>query len=373
MGNEENSIDLFFDKVETSKKTNAYMDKAETVASKLNSKKYDVALIGVSEASKPKGGFVADAIRKGLYPLKGGFKNIKIADLGNIKIGQKKGNSFYGLQCVVEQLTAKGIVCIVMGDDQRLTAALVNGLGNNKQDLVLSVLDSRLDLGLKLNTPSKVDAQNYLLPLTIHPAISFCNILGYQQYYCSDAQINYMQQKNSLETEHRLGMLRNNLFKIEPTLRDTDILSIDMNVIRQADAPAATMPSPNGLMGEEACQLMRYAGTSDKISVVGLFGMECQYDQRNQTAELAAQMIWHLLEGLDNRVADYPEFKNCKQMIIPGDKEMELHFLFSPKLNRWWVEVPTQKGKKLMACQSTDYENAKKGETPSVWFRHFMK
>ncbi len=372
MENEENGIELFFNKAEISKGKQSHMSKGDSFEGCLVEKGYNVALIGVNDGGKD---CVADAIRHELYQLRGCFSHLKIADLGNIKEGKGKDNALFGLQCAIEQLTAKGITCVVMGNNQRLTTALVEGLGKNKKELALTVLDSRLDLGANLNAPGKINENNFLFPLSIHPAISYCNVLGYQQYYNSESQFNYMLQKNAIEPTQRLGLLRNNLQKTEPILRDTDVFSIDLNAIRQADAPAATHPSPNGLMGEEACQLMRYAGTSDRMSVIGLFGMECEFDQRNQTAALSAQMLWHLLEGLDNRVGDYPasDINNCKKLIIPGELEFEFHFYFSAKLNRWWVEVPTKNGKKIMACQPYDYDDAKKGQTPSVWFRHFMK
>lgn len=372
MENEENNINLFFDKVHV-EPSNTFMRTCDSFAGSLFTDNYNVALIGVSE--EPSKASVADAIRKQLYPLKGNFRNIKVADLGNIKPGEKDNNAFFGLQYVIEHLTAKGIVCIVMGDNQRLTSAMVEGLAHNRTNLALSVLDSRIDIGCDLNIPGKTNASNFLLPLSFHSAIDFCNILGFQQYYCSDSQYQHMEKHNAIDPNMRLGLLRSSLYKAEPTLRDTDIFSIDMNVIRQSDAPAASQPSPNGLMGEEACQLMRYAGTSDRLSVAGIFGMECEYDQRNQTAALAAQMLWHLFEGLDRRVGDYPatDIEKCRKFVIPGEREAELHFYFSPKLNRWWVEVPTKSGKKIMACQPTDYEDAKKNQTPAVWFRHFMK
>ncbi len=383
MENEENSIDQFFDTVETHT-TNAHMQKKDSFAGQLCKKGYNVALIGVSDHNV-KNGNVADAIRKELYSLKGGFKNLKIADLGNIKSGSKKNNTFFGLQYVIEQLTSKGIVCIVMGNNQNFTIATVEGVRRHNNEISLTVLDSRLDLGTSLTMPSKTNENNFLLPLTIHPSVSFCNVLGFQQYYCSNSQLQYMEQHNAIDTfarnvnnieyTTRIGRLRQNLFKAEPILRDTDILSIDMNVVRQADAPAATHPSPNGFQGEEICQLLQYAGTSDRLSVVGLFGMENKFDQRGQTAALAAQMLWHLIEGLDNRAGDYPatSIDNCKMMVIPGEKENELHFYYSDKLQHWWVEVPTKNGKRIMACQAKDYEEAKMGIKPNVWFRHFLK
>lgn len=373
MENEENDISLFFDAPKLEGLT-TYMRHCDAIAGNLcPPSACNVALIGVSDnPTKPS---AADAIRRQLYPLRGDFGRLRVADLGNIKPGNGANNAFFGLQCVVERLTANGIVCIVMADDQRLTTALVEGLAHNRTDLSLSLLDARLDVGTSIDLPAQTTAQNYLLPLSFHNAIGYCNVLGYQQYYCSDSQLHHLEKHNAIDASLRLGLLRSHLFRAEPVLRDTDALSIDLCAIRQSDAPGATLPSPNGLMGEEACQLMRYAGTSDRLAVAGIFGLDCENDQRNQTAALAAQMLWHLLEGLDRRVGDYPagSLEKCRRFFIPGQAEDELHFYYSPKLNRWWVEVPTKQGKRIMACQPDDYENAKNGQTPAVWFRHFMK
>ena len=93
MENEENSIELFFDNVEINTGSNAHMQKKDSFSGQLCKKGYNVALIGVSDHNQ-KNGCVADAIRKELYTLKGGFKHLKIADLGNIKQGTRKNNSF---------------------------------------------------------------------------------------------------------------------------------------------------------------------------------------------------------------------------------------------------------------------------------------
>ncbi len=63
----------------------------------------------------------------------------------------------------------------------------------------------------------------------------------------------------------RLGHIQSKLEEAEPILRNADILSFDISAIRQSDAPACATTTPNGLYGEEACQVMRYAGMSDKL------------------------------------------------------------------------------------------------------------
>ena len=51
------------------------------------------------------------------------------------------------------------------------------------------------------------------------------------------------------------------------------LLSFDVCSIANTYAPATTL-SPNGLEGEEACVLMRYAGMSPNINTVGIYGYD---------------------------------------------------------------------------------------------------
>ena len=61
---------------------------------------------------------------------------------------------------------------------------------------------------------------------------------------------------------HRLGIIRSNSSEMEPVLRNTNLFAMDMSAVRYADAPGCANASPNGLNGEDACQLAYYAGLS---------------------------------------------------------------------------------------------------------------
>ena len=63
---------------------------------------------------------------------------------------------------------------------------------------------------------------------------------------------------------HRLGEVRSCMEDAEPVIRNADMISVDVSAIRFPDAPGSHNESPNGFYGDEACQLMRYAGMSDK-------------------------------------------------------------------------------------------------------------
>lgn len=63
---------------------------------------------------------------------------------------------------------------------------------------------------------------------------------------------------------------------------------------------------PSGFILEEACQICRYAGMSDKLKAFGVFGFRSSMDRKTQTAQAVAQMIWYFLDGFHHRKGDFP-------------------------------------------------------------------
>jgi len=72
----------------------------------------------------------------------------------------------------------------------------------------------------------------------------------------------------------------------------------DLNAIKHSDAPGTKKIQPNGLTGEEACQLSRYSGISDATQCFGIFEYEPSIDEQGITAKVIAQMVWYFLDGL---------------------------------------------------------------------------
>jgi formiminoglutamase len=179
----------------------------------------------------------------------------------------------------------------------------------------------------------------------------------------------------------RLGDLKANFQEVEPVMRNTDFLSFDISAIQFAYAEANVYSSPNGLNGEEACKIMRYAGVSDKLSAVGLFEYNQELDVNNQTAQLLAQMIWYFIDGYKMRKQELnPNLKNCiKYTVAFEDGKNEIIFYKSQSSGRWWMGVPFKKeGKKqlqnyFVACSYRDYEVANQGEVPERWLKTYNK
>lgn len=369
-------IRLYFDKVDVPPLYATYMDEAESLKNSLVNEKYNVAIIGV----KNEAGTVANngcamapnTIRKHLYALRGGYKNLRIADLGNLKPGKNENDNKFALEDVIDQLTSNGIVCIVIGGSQDLTTSMYNGLKNSNKEINLAIMDARADV--RNEKKADTNSSNYLNRIINDKQLQNMDIVGYQNYYIGDGQMSCLSSRNLISNQYRLGLVRQDLIVTEPVFRDADLVSIDMCVVRQSDAPGNCSPSPNGLFGEEACQLMRLVGSSDRVKAIGLFEANPEYDNNDQTSQLAAQMIWHALEALDKRCMDYPmqPISNYQKFIVPCGDMTFMTFYYGKTRNRWWMKIPMQDGERIMACSERDYNDAKSGNTPDIWFRYYM-
>lgn len=339
----------------------------------------NIALIGVPEDrnSLNKGCSLApDFVRKYLYALNN-FDNNNIVDLGNVKPGNTPNDTYFAIRDIVVELLENSILPIIIGGTQDLTFASFLAYEKLKQAINIITVDSRLDFG-EINDP--VNSTNFLSKIIAQKSNSLFNFtnIGYQSYYVAKEEIDLM--KNILFDFYRLGFIQSNLKEAEPVFRDASLVSFDISAIRQSDAPGHFYPSPNGLYGEEACQMARYAGLSDKVTCFGVFEINPYHDVNGQTSHLAAEIIWHFIEAYFLRSKDYP-FKDVseykKYIVKTEDSIDEFIFYHNPLTDRWWIEVPYQKANYsksiIISCSFSDYEKACSQEIPDRWWRTFQK
>ncbi len=353
-----------------------------TLCKNLVSTDFNVALIGVPTDGDLNNLGTADApnvVRKQLYELATHFRKVNIADLGNIKVGKKLNDAYSALTEVVAFLASKKIVSIVMGGSQDLTVPMVNALKkakpvapNEKQCLRLAVIDSKIDLSSKTEILS---ANNFWNQILKDCSVSEMTLLGLQNYYCADWQIEQLVEKGAVIK--RLREITQNSIGVEPFLRDADVFSLDMASVRHSEAPGHALSIPNGLNGFDVCQLAHYAGLSDTTLAYGLFGYNPSFDDSDQTAALVAEVAWHILEGIDKRYGDYPVCdlsKYKKYVVLPKfDGDNKITFYSNVANGRWWIEIPTLEGLKVYACTAKDYSDFCNNAIPDVWMRHYMK
>lgn len=336
---------------------------------------YEIAILGVPEDrnSLDKGVSLApDQIRARLYQLYKINDKLKIIDLGNLKEGNTFNDTYYGLRDVLGELLNNQVVSVIIGGTQDLTYATYLAFENNRHNINLVTVDSVIDFH-----ESKFDSRSYLSKIILNNTRLFKYInIAHQQYLNDQKTIKLL---DSLFFDSvRLGLVRANTSIVEPVLRDADILSFDIGSIKQSDAPASQYPSPNGLLADEACQIAKYSGLSDSVSSFGIFNVNPVFENNNQTANLAAQIIWYFIEGYSGRRIENPlsDDKNFKVFVVSHkDMEYEITFYRSMVTNRWWMEIPKIKSSDtvIIACSHEDYQQACNHEIPDIWWKSYQK
>ncbi len=323
-----------------------------------------------------------EQIRAFLYQLNEGDFQSKIVDLGNILPGESLRDTHYALKVVTESLLKKSIIPIIIGGGNDLCYAQYWAYENLDKKVDLLSFDAHFDLDASVDEHQIPNSQSYLNSIILHEPnflFNFSNI-GYQTYYANQESIQLMDKMYF--DIHRLGEFRNKIQESEPIIRNADLISVDISAVKMADAPGNANAHPNGFYGEEMCQMMRYAGMSDKCSSIGFYEFNPKYDHRNQTAELIAQMIWCFIEGYYARKDDFPSSsKNdyIKYRATFQDVQHEVIFLKSKKTVRWWMQIPypnfiSKNERYLMVpCSYEDYVQATNGEVPNRWWKNYQK
>jgi arginase family enzyme len=344
----------------------------------------DIVLIGVKEdrnAFNNEGCALApDYVRKHLYNLFPGSFEPKIVDLGNIKTGFQVSDTYFGLSSVIAEMLENNIFPVIIGGSQDLTYANYQAYQNLGQIINIVSIDSMFDLG---SSENEVTSRSFLSNIILHQPNYLFNYanLGYQTYFIDQDALKLM--KNLMFDIYRLGLLRENLEEAEPVVRNADLITVDVSSIRFSDAPGNANATPNGFYGEEICQIIRYAGLSDKLTSIGFYETNPQHDRNGQTAQLVAQMIWYFVEGFYNRPHDFP-FKNdedyIRYRVTITDHKEELTFYKSKKTDRWWMEIPLQSEQRikyqrhyLVPCSYQDYQTACTNDIPDRWWMVYQK
>ncbi|MCX6276678.1 MAG: formimidoylglutamase [Bacteroidetes bacterium] len=345
---------------------------------------FDIAIVGVKDDRKAfdnEGcGHAPDAIRKFLYQLMQGPYSVKIVDLGNIKTGFTHKDTCFALSSVVAGLIANSVLPVIIGGGQDMTFANYQAYHSLGQIINIVAIDPMFDLG---SSEQELNSRSYLSSIILHQPnflFNYTNI-GYQTYFIDQDALKLMQ--NLFFDAYRLGIVRENLSEVEPMVRNADMISFDISAIRHSDAPGNGNASPHGFYGEEACQITRYAGMSDKLTSIGFYEMNPKFDQSGQTAHLVAQMIWYFIDGFYNRAQDFPltgEENYVKYRVSIHDHKEEIVFYKSKKTDRWWMEIPLpveQRAKYerhyLIPCSYKDYQTASDNDIPDRWWMVYQK
>lgn len=343
----------------------------------------DIAIIGIAESRNSINNegcmYASNAVRKYLYKLFSGEFNARVLDLGDITAGHSTEDTYYAVRTTVDALVRMNIIPMIIGGSQDLSYPQFLGYKDLEQTINIVSIDSMFDIG---NPDEPINSNSYLGKIILHQPnylFNFSNV-GYQTYLVDPHSLKMMERL--FFDVYRLGQVRDKIEEAEPIIRQADMITFDITAIKNSDAPAHPNASPNGFYSEEACQMMRYAGMSDKLSSIGFYELNPEYDINGKTAHLLAQMIWCFLDGFYNRKNDFPSRSNQDYLrfhVVLEDK-YDINFYKSKKSDRWWMEIPYPSHKDLkferhtlIPCSPKDYDMAMNNEIPDRWWQTYQK
>ena len=334
-----------------------------------------IALVGVREnrrANYEDEFLHFEKIRSAFYGLYPGNWEVNVADLGNIEQGGNVEDTYFALQNLVAQLVKKDIIPLIIGGSQDLMYAQYRAYDTLDQMVNLVNIDSRFDLG---DAEKPIENRSYLGKIIVNKPYNLFNYsaVGYQTYFNSQHEIELMDRLYF--DAYRLGEISANLSRVEPVMRDANLVGLDLNAVNSSALGADFYATPNGFDGKEICALSRYAGISDKVSSFGIYEYTSAFGGLGSM--LVAQIIWYFIEGVnyrtnENTISAKKEFTKYQ---VPIDDEI-LVFFKSARSGRWWIEIPflakantKLKRHTLLPCGEEDYLDACNQIIPERWYK----
>ena len=326
----------------------------------------DLVLVGCGET---RGQFVngdsnagPNAIRKQFYSLFQWHKEVTVSDVGNIKTGATLKDTYAALKTVVNELISINKRVVILGGSHDLTLAQYGAYALNDQVIEATCIDAKLDLNLDSPFPS----DTFLMEMLIGEPnfIRHYNHIGFQSYFVHPTMLETIDK---LRFDcFRVGKVKERIEEMEPVIRNSHLVSFDISAIQHSHAPANRL-TPNGFNGEESCVLMQYAGMSNNVNTIGLYGYIPAQDEHELTAKQLSHMLWYVMDGIykgknEARLEERDNFNEFKMAFA----EVETTFLQSKKTGRWWMEVPNGK---MVACSHLDYVAAAANDIPERWMR----
>ena len=336
---------------------------------------FDFMLICINESRgnfDKQGQIDFETLKHQFYKLNKGNWRLSILDMGEVYAGSEISDTYFAVKTLVKYALKQKSIPIVLGGSQDLLYYQYRAYDGFKYMVNLVNIDFKFDLG-DSNIP--LHHESFLSHMVVNKPYNLFNFanLGYQTFLNTQEEI-ILLEKMFFEA-YRLGEMTSEIKKVEPVLRDADLVSIDMRCI-ESQSLAQDNLFPNGYNNREICALSRYAGLSDKVSSLGIY--ELQYLESNVSKELVAQMLWYFVEGVKYRLNEKADVENPNliKYQVPVDEDI-LVFYESQLSGRWWIEIPSNfenvnnklKQHSLLPCDKENYLSACNQELPERWIK----
>ena len=336
-----------------------------------------IAIIGLVEQRNSffvNAQYNVNQFRKEFYELYPGNWELKIADLGDLSNGEKVKDTYFAIKEIGFHLKQMNIIPVFIGGSHDLIFPLYQVFQEFKELVNMVSIDRSFDFSQE---DELISGRSYMSKIIMEKPNVLNNYsnLGYQNYYCAVEEKDLMDK---LFFEGiRLGQVLDDVRLVEPIFRDADIVGFDMKCLSWEAIADPLKGQPNGIDSRSICALSRYAGISDRVGFIGLY----ELPSTPMMDQLAAQIVWYFMEGVQYRFDEHPiNINNGFLKYSVTLSNQTIVFYKSEKSNRWWMELTNDtnldnktKTRALLACTKNDYESAAQDVIPERWFNAFRR
>lgn len=255
-----------------------------------------------------------DTLRKAMASLPVHFDQEKIAifDAGNVICpNQQLERSQQLLGQKVAQLLSMGFLPLVLGGGHEVAYGHYLGLHQyllqeQKSALGIINIDAHFDLRSYEVESSSGTPFRQIADLRKHHSLPFHYLcLGIQHSGNTNALFDTAYRSGTqfmLAEQMREPQLEDILLRVRNWMHDKDFiyLSVDLDVIAAAHAPGVSAPTPFGIDPWVVRAVIQEIARSGKLISIDIAELLPAHDQDGRTAKLAANLVFYLLETLNN-------------------------------------------------------------------------
>jgi formiminoglutamase len=249
-----------------------------------------------------------NAIREQFYRLTTFNINRNIFDLGDVRLGDSLEETHDTMTAVVTQVLQDGKRLIVLGGGNDISYADGRAMAEafGAEQWIAVNIDAQLDVRIADERNSGTAYRQLLDEKLLLP--KFFYEVGYQSHFCSPVYYEYIRDlgihrislellRSREEADIELKeMIRENFIGQSSSL--STFFGFDMDVVRSADAPGTSAPSPLGLRAGEFITLVKYAASLANTKIIEFTEVNPKYDADNRTTKLVAIGMHRFCSGV---------------------------------------------------------------------------
>jgi len=239
-------------------------------------------------------------------------------DIGDVLAKGTLEDSQDALATVIAELLTRKAVPVILGGGHETAYGHYLGYVGAKKPVGIINLDAHLDVRPLIDgkghsgSPFRQALEHPQQPLPGNMYVC----IGVQPQSISQAHLQYVSQRggtvawcasvqSAFATER---LLARHIARMQKARRQVYV-SIDADVVRQADMPGVSAPNPSGLPGHDLMAAARHAGGQPAVSSFDVVEINPRLDHDGQSTRWAALVVWHFLMGLAERKAGKPTGK----------------------------------------------------------------